>query len=86
MNLRGLPARRLDKKGSTVITDELIGYDQDANPVCVRDSSTGNPGHRDFTYDAREGFYTVNTDTSEKPQNGPAFPKHLTAKKCQKSL
>ena len=52
-NLRGLTARRLDKKGTTVITDELIGYDQDANPVCVRDSTTGNPGNRDFTYDAR---------------------------------
>ncbi len=52
-NLRGLPARRLDKKGTTVITDELIGYDQDANQVCVRDSTTGNPGNRDFTYDAR---------------------------------
>jgi RHS repeat-associated protein len=43
----------LDKKGTTVITDELIGYDQDANPVCVRDSTTGNPSNRDFTYDAR---------------------------------
>jgi RHS repeat-associated protein len=53
-NLRGLPARRLDQMGVTVITDELIGYDQDANPVCVRDSSTGNPGHRDFTYDVRD--------------------------------
>ena len=52
-NLRGLPARRLDMKGTTVITDELMAYDQNANPVCVRDSTTGNPGSRDFTYDAR---------------------------------
>lgn len=58
-NLRGLPARRLDKKGTTVITDELMAYDQDANPVCVRDTTTGNPGHRDFTYDARDRLIKV---------------------------
>lgn len=58
-NLRGLPARRLDSKGTTVINDELMAYDQDANPVCVRDSSAGNPGSRDFTYDARDRLIKV---------------------------
>lgn len=54
LNLRGLPAQRTDSLGTLVAQNESAAFDVNGNVLCIRDSTSGNGGHRDMQYDGQD--------------------------------
>jgi len=50
-NERGLVDRSSDSYGGTAVHDDSYAYDGDSNVAAITDSTAGNVGNRDMTYD-----------------------------------